>query len=285
MAAAADELKVATVLGWAFRRLREEIGLVLLLSAFLTVVMLIAFYPLLPFYARLFEAAASGAPSPGDARFFDIPMAGYLFAIVVSLLGSSMIYVLFSRLSDLEGGDLMEGGLGKLMRRGLWVAWRVISATMWLMLGTIAAIVLMMIISLVLGFILTLFGMPGLATILVTTIGVVVYFGLILFNVAVYGVLSISIFVASHDLRIGIRQTWNKIYEFRVRLVLTNFILFLIVFAIDLVLVLVMAPVIAVAGSNALFAAVALLSLVLGVAVFLWLAVGAAFTYAVKEDS
>lgn len=285
MAAAADELKVATVLGWAFRRLWEEIGLVLLLSAFLTVVMLIAFYPLLPFYARLFEAAASGVLSPGDARSFDIPMAGYLFAIVVSLLGSSMIYVLFSRLSDLEGSDLMEGGLGKLMSRGLWVAWRVISATMWLMLGTIAAIVLMMIVSFVLGFILTLFGMPTLAMILVTTIGVVVYFGLILFNVAVYGVLSISIFVTSHDLRIGIRETWNKIYEFRTRLVLTNFVLFLIVFAIALVLVLVMAPVIIVAGSNALFAAVALLSLVLGVAVFLWLAVGAAFTYAVEEDS
>lgn len=274
---------VGIVLSWAFGRLWEQIGAVLLLSLVFLTLVLLTFSHLFEFigtYLRMAEIGAFRAYGPGGTMI--IPWAGLLLSVIGYTLLLSVFYVLLSRLSDMDLKALIQGGIGQLASRGLWVLWRLISAGLAITLIMSVIMLVTFIVGLFLGFILNLFGLEALAAITVTTIFVVAYFAGFLFSLSVAGALSISIFAASRDERYGILETWNIMRDYRGRLLIANFFLAVAYVIVEAAMSFAINASLPVGEQTAVIATLGFGALLTAIYSFLWLNVGAAFAHAVK---
>ena len=268
---------IGQALTWAFQRLNEELRTVFILSALLMVIFLIAFTPLFGFYLELFGAMVDGQLEPEQMAALDISGWAALFSIVVAFAGSSAIYVLLARLTDLEHSELLEGGFGALANRALWIVWRLICASGWIALSMIVMMVAMMIVLFAVGALVTaIFGQGASVGVLALT-AFIFYAAMIVVFVSIYGALSVSIYAASRDTKIGILATWNALKGCRRRLVLANVVIYLVVMVVYVPVIFLAAALFAVLGGLALVLYLVLASLIAGLYAFLWLAVGAAF--------
>ena len=264
-------------LAWAFQRLKEEMRTVLILSVLLVIVLVIAFTPLFGFYAELFGILMEGNLDADSMAAIDFPGFGMLFAMVVAIAGSSAVYVLIARLTDMDRSLLLEGGFGALASRALWVIWRLICAAGWMMLAGFVMAAAFMLIMIVTGVTASLaLGEQGAAGI-VTVLTVVLYIVMIVVFVGIYGALSVSIYAASRDIKLGVFACWKALQGCRRRLVIANVILYLIMAVAYLAIGLITVALFAAVGGLAFGFYLVLVSLLGGVYAFLWLGVGAAF--------
>lgn len=264
-------------LAWAFQRLIEEMRTVLIISLLLVVVSLIAFTPLFGFYAELFGTLMEGNLDPDSMAGIEFPGSGFLFMMIVLFAGFSTVFVLMSRLTDMDRSLLLEGGFGALASRALWVIWRLICATGWMMLVGLIMAVAFMLILITTGVTANLaLGESGAASI-VTVLTIVLYIVMIVVFVGIYGALSVAIYAASRDIKIGILASWKALKGCRRRLVIANVLLYLVMVAAYVVIALMTAALFAALGGLALGFYVVLTSLMGGIYAFLWIGVGAAF--------
>lgn len=269
---------VGQALAWAFQRLAAEWRTVRILSAFLVAVMLVALWPLYGYYLELFAALSVSPVNLARYQAIGATDLAAIFAVIVSAAGASVIFVLMSRLTDLDHSALLEGGFIGLRKRALWVAWRLAGA-----FGiTLVMAVAMMMITI---FALIALGAVGshtwpgtggwISLILVGTIAL--FAGIFMVFMAVLGALSISIYAASRDLRISIFKAWNALEGNQWHLVLANLYLYLALALVLGLAALLSGAFFEVLGGLALVIFVVLSSSIGGVYAFLWLTVGAAF--------
>ncbi len=249
---------------------------VLILSVLLMVIFLIAFTPLFGFYATLFGTLMEGNLDPDSMAAIEFPGFGMLFAITVAFAGASAIYVLIARLTDMDRSLLLEGGFGALANRAMWVIWRLICASGWMMLVGLIMMIAMMVVMFALGAALTMAMGEGAAGVLIV-ISVVFYIVMIAAFVGIYGALSVAIYAASRDTKIGILASWNALKGCRRRLVLANVVIYLVVMVLYVLVIFLAAALFAAIGGPAIVIYLVLASLMAGLYAFMWLAVGAAF--------
>ena len=272
--------KVGQALAWAFQRLKEELRTVLILSVLLIVVFLVAVAPVIGFYAEILAGVLEGGLGPAQIESMDFPGLGLVFAVIVAIFGSSAIYVLFARLTDMDRGLLLEGGFAALMNRGLWVVWRLICASGWMM---IVAAVLMIVIFIVA--IPAAMVMAEGGSIVITIITVAIYVVMLVLFLGIYGALAVAIYAASRDIKIGILATWKALKGCRRRLVLANVVIYLLMIVFYVLIALLTGLLLPSLGAAAVVIYIALLSLVAGIYAFLWLSIGAAFSnYALSRS-
>jgi hypothetical protein len=271
-------------LAWAFQRLREELRTVLILTVFLIVILLISFVPVIGFYTQLLGGYFEGNRDPALFESLDFPGLGFLFTTVFAIIGSSAIYVLLSRLTDMDRARLLEGGFGVLINRALGVVWRLICATGWMMLVGLVMMIAIMIVLFVIGIPASLsMGEEGAAGLLIV-ISVPLYAVMVVLFVAIYGALSVSIYAASRDIKIGILATWKALKGCRRRLVIANVIVYLILVAAYVPIALLTGLMFSSMGVGAVIVYLALSSLLAGIYAFIWLGIGAAFAnYALER--
>lgn len=263
-------------LAWAFGRLLEEMRTVLILSLLLVIVLLIAFMPLFGFYAELFGTVIEGNLDPDSMAAMEFPGIGFLFMMIVLFVGSSAVYVLIARLTDMDRSLLLEGGFGTLASRALWVIWRLICAIGWMMLVGLIMMVVMMVVMFGLGA-LAGFAMGEGATGVMIVVSVAFYVVMVVVFVGIYGALSVAIYAASRDIKIGVLASWNALKGCRRRLILANVILYLLMVAAYVLIALISVALFAAVGGLAFGFYLVLISLMAGIYAFLWLGVGAAF--------
>ena len=272
--------KVGQALAWAFQRLKEELRTVLILSVLLIVVFLVAVAPVIGFYAEILAGVLEGGLGPAQIESMDFPGLGLVFAVIVAVFGSSAIYVLFARLTDMDRGLLLEGGFAALMNRGLWVVWRLICASGWMM---IVAAVLMIVIFIVA--IPAAMVMAEGGSIVITIITVAIYVVMLVLFLGIYSALAVAIYAASRDIKIGILATWKALKGCRRRLVLANVVIYLLMIVFYVLIALLTGLLLPSLGAAAVVIYIALLSLVAGIYAFLWLSIGAAFSnYALSRS-
>ncbi len=269
---------VGQALAWAFQRLAEEWSTVRILSALLVAVMLVALWPLYGYYLELFSALSESPVNLAKYQAIEASDLATIFAIIVSAAGASAIFVLMSRLTDLDHSALLEGGFIGLRKRALWVAWRLAGAFGFIAVMAIAMMMITIFALIALGAVgsHTWPGTGGwVSLILVGTIAL--FAGIFMVFMAVLGALSISIYAASRDLRVGIFETWEALEGSQWHLVLANIYLYLaLVLAMGLAALL-SGAFFEVIGGLALVIFVVLSSSIGGVYAFLWLTMGAAF--------
>ena len=264
-------------LAWAFQRLTEEMRTVLILSALLIVILLVSFAPFIGFYVQLFGSLIDGNLDPVAMGSMDFPGLGLLFTFIVMIIGSSAVYVLFSRLTDMNRNALLEGGFGVLISRALWVVWRLICAIGWLILMSLIMYAALFVILLVVGVSAT-FAMGEGAAGLIIVLTLALYIVMLVVFVAIYSALSISIYAASRDNEIGILASWKALRGVRRRMIFANIILYVIMvvtYLLALFLAVLMFPPM---GTAAVIIYIVLSSLLAGIYAFLWLSIGAAFS-------
>lgn len=131
--------------------------LVLLLIAFLSVVSLIYMWPMLDWYVPLmtdFSPEAGLDPATTQQIMDDM---SYLFVgLIPFLFFLSAPFIIWSRASIGGTGVAMEGGIGALLKRTLWLVWRFICMFGWMILLIFALSIVLMVIEIFTGISATL---------------------------------------------------------------------------------------------------------------------------------
>ena len=126
--------------------------LVLLLIAFLSVVSLIYMWPMLDWYVPLmtdFSPEAGLDPATTQQIMDDM---SYLFVgLIPFLFFLSAPFIIWSRASIGGTGVAMEGGIGALLKRTLWLLWRFICMFGWMILLIFALSIVLMVIEIFTG--------------------------------------------------------------------------------------------------------------------------------------
>lgn len=172
-------------------------------------------------YAGLFEAITHDrgyrpAEAPGDNLLLALAIM-----LVVGLVGGGILMALLGRLIALGRERMFEGGLPALTRRCLWVIWRFAEMMILLTIAYLLLYLLMIITN-------WLYGLSAEATWqgLVVILHMVLVMALIAWSIlAIFAVVSLTIWAACQDRRLGLVEAWHTLKGLRLRLMLTLFVL------------------------------------------------------------
>jgi len=128
-------------------------GLLLLLFGASILLLLLFILPFWKIYAWMFQTLASGDPSAISNSTPPENFRDYIFFIMrmmilwVPLIGylSSILYAIWTRASILPSSEVFEGGIKKVLTRGLRVFWRSICGFGWAVLFLFGMMLLFMI--------------------------------------------------------------------------------------------------------------------------------------------
>ncbi len=181
------------------------------------------FFAALDLLAGLFEAL--GYPQPLEAAAAEAPEGNLLPAIVITIaigfIGGGVLMALIGRLIALGRERMFEGGLPAFARRVLWVTWRLVEWTILLALAYLPLYLLLTITNWLYGL-----GAGGTWQDLVTILHMVLATALIALSVlAIFAVVSLTIWAACQDQRLGVVEAWSILKGLRLRLMLTIFLI------------------------------------------------------------
>ncbi|MCH8322044.1 MAG: hypothetical protein IIB64_03085 [Proteobacteria bacterium] len=185
--------------------------LVLLLIAFLSVVSLIYMWPMLDWYVPLmtdFSPEAGLDPATTQQIMDDM---SYLFVgLIPFLFFLSAPFVIWSRASIGGTGVAMEGGIGALLKRTLWLVWRFICMFGWMILLVFALSIVLMVIEIFTGISATLTA-PGDPSQMWDVLLVMIPFYIILMGafLALSLLYSISMHGEARDFRLPIYKSFR----------------------------------------------------------------------------
>jgi hypothetical protein len=227
-------------------------------------------------YAGVVEAILhardyTAATAAGD----NIPLALAIMAFL-GLVGGGILMTLIGRLIALGRAQMLEGGPAALLRRALWVVWRLIEAMILVFLVYLLLYLLMTVTN-------WLYGLSddvtwqGVAAIL----HIVFLIALISLSLlAIFAVVSLTIWAACQDRRVGLLKACRALGGMRIRLMISLFIIvagatllgLVAVELADLVL-----PDMTVLGSVILFTGLGLADFLTA---YLWLSIGGQYSRA-----
>ena len=185
--------------------------LVLLLIAFLSVVSLIYMWPMLDWYVPLmtdFSPEAGLDPATTQQIMDDM---SYLFVgLIPFLFFLSAPFIIWSRASIGGTGVAMEGGIGALLKRTLWLVWRFICMFGWMILLIFALSIVLMVIEIFTGISATLTA-PGDPSQMWDVLLVMIPFYIILMGafLALSLLYSISMHGEARDFRLPIYKSFR----------------------------------------------------------------------------
>ena len=185
--------------------------LVLLLIAFLSVVSLIYMWPMLDWYVPLmtdFSPEAGLDPATTQQIMDDM---SYLFVgLIPFLFFLSAPFIIWSRASIGGTGVAMEGGIGALLKRTLWLLWRFVCMFGWMILLIFALSIVLMVIEIFTGISATLTA-PGDPSQMWDVLLVMIPFYIILMGafLALSLLYSISMHGEARDFRLPIYKSFR----------------------------------------------------------------------------
>jgi len=213
-----EKIKATDVLAEAFSILWREKELLVLLAALMTVVGLLFLWPLFGIYAEFLAAyMAQGTPDLEALDQFGQSMSeiSYIYYLIIPQLMFQMsILTLWTRASILGKGQVLDGGLKILIKRGLWVFWRYICSMGWMLLMTLAIWVVIIGITLVLGASGAMTGDEGASgaiTFLLILLIIPLYLVFIFALMGLTFLMSVSIHGEARDLRLPIHKSYGYI--------------------------------------------------------------------------
>lgn len=147
-----ERISALGTLGETFLILLRERQLFLLLVAFLSVITLIFLWPILDWYTALFaDFSISLEPDPATNQMI-LDNMGYITLAYIPFIFFMMApLVLWSRASIGGTGIALEGGISTLLKRTFWVVWRYICLIGWILLLTLALVIIVFIIGMIFG--------------------------------------------------------------------------------------------------------------------------------------
>ncbi|MCH8081053.1 MAG: hypothetical protein IID52_01535 [Proteobacteria bacterium] len=182
-----------------------------MLIAFLSVVSLIYMWPMLDWYVPLmtdFSPEAGLDPATTQQIMDDM---SYLFVgLIPFLFFLSAPFVIWSRASIGGTGVAMEGGIGALLKRTLWLVWRFICMFGWMILLVFALSIVLMVIEIFTGISATLTA-PGDPSQMWDVLLVMIPFYIILMGafLALSLLYSISMHGEARDFRLPIYKSFR----------------------------------------------------------------------------
>lgn len=168
------------------------------------------------FDAILHDRAYRAAEAPEDNLLMAL-----MIMFTLGYMGGGVIMALIGRLIALGGDRMFEGGLPAFARRVLWVTWRLVEWTILLALAYLPLYLLLTITNWLYGL-----GAGGTWQGLVTILHMVLATALIALSVlAIFAVVSLTIWAACQDQRLGVVEAWSILKGLRLRLMLTIFLI------------------------------------------------------------
>lgn len=130
-----ERISASDALGAALESVKREWEVFLLLVFFTTLVTMLYYWPTLDTYASLLSGAVSEQAAQAQMAEELNQHIGYLLAglipYMVVYLGAQLVW---SRVGALGRDRALEGGVGALLRRSLWVFWRYLCLIGWMVL-------------------------------------------------------------------------------------------------------------------------------------------------------
>ena len=232
-------------------------------------------------YSGMIESIVKAKNYVGDLAQGDDIRGAFIIMSVIAIVGGSILMTMMGRLIALGQAQIFGGGAAALAKRSAWVAWRFIEAMILLAVGYVILYLFLIITN-------WLYGLNSDATWqgLVAIVHTVMVIGLIGLSIlAIFAVVSLTIWAACQDRRVGLLQAWRALKGLRLRLMLSLFVVltgtalfgFLVISLADYVL-----PDMGVTGGLILFLGLGGTDFVTG---YLWLALGGQYSRAIGIDN
>ena len=225
--------------------------------------------------ALLHDRAYRAAEAPGDNLRLALVI---MFAL--GYMGGGVLMALIGRLIALGRERMFEGGLPAFARRVLWVTWRLVEWTILLALAYLPLYLLLTITN-------WLYGLSagGVWQGLVAILHAVLVTALIALSIlAIFAVVSLTIWAACQDRRLGVVEAWVILKGLRLRLMLTIFLMLAMTTLIAVALMWVAAMLFPEPGTIHYLAGFLGLGSADFLTGYLWLAVGGQYARAIYKE-
>ena len=249
---------------------RQKLGAAMLFGFYLVMAGALFVAPF-DLYAGLYDSILHDQTYRADQAPGDDLWGAFIIMAMLGVVGGGVLMTLIGRLAALGPERMFEGGLPAFARRALWVIWRFIEALILLAVASALFYLFLIVTDWLNGFI------SGVATwqspldilfiILASTL-------IALSLLSIFAVVSLTIWAACQDRRVGLIEAWRALQGMRLRIMLTIFLMLLMTMLIALALLWLAAMLFPEPGSAHYVTGLIGLGMVDFLTGYLWLAVG-----------
>ncbi len=229
-------------------------------------------------YVGLYDSILHDQTYRADQTPGDDLWGAFIIMAILGIVSGGVLMMLIGRLAALGPERMFEGGLPAFTRRALWVIWRFIEALILLAVASALFYLFLIVTDWLNGFI------SGVATWQspLDILFIILASALIALSLlSIFAVVSLTIWAACQDRRVGLIEAWRALAGLRLRIMLTIFLMLLMTMLIALALIWLAVMLFPEPGSAQYVAGLIGLGMVDFLTGYLWLAVGGQYSKAV----